>query len=187
MSHKTLTLIFYFVIIIPMTLSFLRFYLPWSGKSINNLSIRLIFLNIGMFTCFIPIYLVDHTFGFIYILLYISLVTIFSMVAVPSILRRVYSSNTVEVESFLKTNPDFFPKEKSLEYRMQKYAKLFYDKTEVSFSEYLLTLFIMTPIPSIIINQFFPHLLIYIFFIGFVPLINIVTFWSRLENSKNNH
>lgn len=186
MEHKTFVFILYLVAVLPATILFLHFYLPWAGKIINSLLVRLLFLNLGTFICFLPLYFVDKEFGFMYISLHIGVVGVLNMLGVPCVLRLVYPNNLSEVELFLETNSDFSLKESGLRHRLQKYAKLFYKKAEISHSEYFFTCFFMVPFPSIILNELVSHLSIYLFFVAFIPLYYIATFYSKVSDFKEN-
>jgi hypothetical protein len=170
MNEKTTVIILYMIVIVPMTLTFLHLYLPWAGKNISNIIIRLFSTQIGSFACFFPLILIDNKFEMMYIFLYASAVAILTSTFVTTLIKLNYPSSS-ELESFLKKEGFYF--------HLQKYSLYFYNKKEISTKDFLLTLVLMIPYPSIIWNNFNWHIIIYLIFVSFLPIYGLIIYWAK--------
>ncbi len=177
MNNKIITLSFYLFVVIPMTLLFLHFYLPWAGKKIHSLINRLIFLHLGVFLCFSPLLLFDKKINIIYISLHASTVFVLISTFVITLMKSKYSKN-FDLEPFIK--------KEGFRFKLQKYSYLFYRRAEISTKEYITTVILMLPIASFFWNNLILHIVFYCFIVVFFPIYGLFLYWAKNFENKFN-
>jgi hypothetical protein len=174
MNDKTTIIFSYLFVIVPITLLFLHLYLPWAGKKIDFLVIRLILLHFGMFLCFVPLLMIDKNINILYISLHAGAAFVLSSTFIFTLMKSKYSENP-DLESFLK--------KEGFRFKLQEYSFLFYRKTEISIKEFITTVILMLPISSIFLNNFILHIIFYFFMVIFLPIYGLFLYWAKnLEN-----
>jgi hypothetical protein len=175
MSDKLTIAFLYLVAVIPATLVFLHMALPWLGKNIKHLPIRLAFIYLGIFLCFYPLILLNGTFQIMYIILHAGTVMVLTSTFVPTLIKKVYLNDT-RINSFIV--------KEGLQFKIQRYSILFYNKKEILMPEFILTTVMMLPFISVFWNNLPIHIVIYCVFLSFLPLYGLLLFWSKLKTTQ---